>query len=361
MTEVALSNLAVYSARPTIRIDTQAYAKVNELLIGMEMTEREGGMSALEMRLSNVASDPQGGADLAFEDDDILKLGATIIVYSGDETAPQEIFRGIITAVEAEFPELDPPELVILAEDVFQQARMTRRTKTYEDIAISDLASELADTLGLTPVITGYTDPIGTRVQLNESDLAFLRRLLTRYDGDLQVVGEEMHVSPRADVRRGEVTLALHSQLRSARVTADLADQVNKVTVSSWDAIQGQRVDGSSSATALGPGSGKTGADILRNAIMERNHHVSHMAVTTSEEAQALADAMFHERARRFVCVSGTAEGNPALRVGSHVALTGLGPRFDNTYYVVQACHRWDVHTGYETDFKAECAYWGGR
>jgi phage protein D len=60
------------------------------------------------------------------------------------------------------------------------------------------------------------------------------------------------------------------------------------------------------------------------------------------------------------VQVAGTAEGNAALRVGTHVTLRGLGPRFDNVYYVTRACHRWDVASAYETDFEAECAFLGG-
>jgi phage protein D len=59
--------------------------------------------------------------------------------------------------------------------------------------------------------------------------------------------------------------------------------------------------------------------------------------------------------------VEGTAEGNPQIRVGTHVELTGLGDRFSNTYYVTRACHRYDLANGYETDFEAECAYWGGQ
>lgn len=217
MAEAPLSAMAVYRARPTVQIDTQFYPKVSELILGMELTEREGGMSALELRVSNVASDLQGGADLVFEDNAILRLGATMAIYGGDESAPQELFQGMITGLEAEFPEDGPPELVVLAEDIFQQARMARRTRIHEDVTIAMLANGLASQLGLTPVIAGLSENIGTQVQLNESDLAFLRRILARYDGDLQVVGKELHVSPRQDVRRGALDLELHSQLRRAR------------------------------------------------------------------------------------------------------------------------------------------------
>ena len=359
MPEAPLSSLAVYSARPTVQVGRQSYPLVSELILSMTLTEQEGGLSALELRVSNVASDPLGGADLAFEDGAILKPGASIAVYGGDETAPRELFQGTITGLEADFPEDGSPALVVLAEDVFQQARMARRTRVHEDVTLAGLASDLAGRLGLTPVVTELTDSIGTQVQLNESDLAFLRRLLARYDADMQVVGTELHVSPRGDVRRGTVDLRLHSQLRRARVLADLAHQATAVTVAGWDAAQGRRLTATGAGANLGPGAGQTGAQVVRAALGERREHLGHLAPTTQAEAQALADAAFDARARRFVCLEGTAEGNPALRVGSHVTITGLGPRFDNTYYVTRACHRYDLAHGYSTDFEAECAYWG--
>jgi len=76
-------------------------------------------------------------------------------------------------------------------------------------------------------------------------------------------------------------------------------------------------------------------------------------------EAQALADTIFDRRARPFVCVEATAEGNPAVRVGTQVNLRGLGGRFSNSYYVVRCRHKYDLSSGYKTDFEAECAFLG--
>jgi phage protein D len=360
MAERALSRSPVYSAQPTVRIDGRASDKVSSLLNSMRLTESEGGMSSLELQLGNLARFENGRVELAFEDESLIRFGAPLSVYAGDEEAPQEIFRGLITGLEANFESTTGPELLVLAEDALQRGRLARRTKVHENVSIDALARELATRLNLRPVITGFSGRIGTQVQLNESDLAFLRRLLATQDGDLQVVGEELHISPRKDVRRGTLELALHSQLRRARVAVDLAHQVTEVTVTGWNALAGRRVSGRSSGANPGPGSGRRGPDVLRQALGERSEHLGEIPATTDEEARAIAAAAFDQRARRFVCVEGTAEGNPALRVGTHVTLQGLGRRYDNTYYVVRACHRYDLARGYETDFEAECAFLGG-
>ena len=355
-----MTQSAVYIARPTIRINEDAYALLNELLLGMRMTESEGGLSALELRFSNWASDTTGGANYAFEDGDILALGAAITVYAGDERSPQEIFRGIITGLEADFPRGGAPEITVLAEDALQRLRLARRSKTYEDVSIADIANQIAQAAGIQASVDGFDETTGVYVQMNESDLAFLRRLLARYDGDLQIVGDELHIAPRSSVRRAELTLQLHAQLRAVRVLADLAQQTTEITVSGWDVAQGETINVSSSGVDLGPGAGQDGATVLRDTLGERTEHVGHLAAATQAEAQAIADSAFDQRARRFLVLEGTTEGNPQLRVGAHVDIGGLGPRFSNTYYITRVCHRYDLVNGYETDFEGECGYLGG-
>jgi phage protein D len=354
MPETTVSQFPVYSSRPTIRIDERNFERAGQLLIGMDMQEHEGGLSALQLRFSNVASDTVGSSDFAFEDESELALGSNIVVYSGDADAPREIFRGIVTGLEAEFPADTPPELLVLAEDRLQQARMQRRSKTYTDTSIAEIAEQIASELSLTPVISGFRDTRSSWVQLNESDLAFLRRLLRRYDGDLQVVTDELHVSPRHEVRRGEFELELFSQLLSVKFIADLTDQVTEVTVSGWDSARGERVSATSTGAHPGPGEGRNGARILSEKLGERSEHIGHIHVASDEEARQLADTVFDQHARRFVCAHGRAEGNAELRVGSHVRITGVSPRFENTYYVVAVCHSYDTNNGYQTSFKAE-------
>jgi phage protein D len=359
MAEQPLTKDAVYIAVPTVRVDGQANDKVSSQLLSMEMREREAGMSSIELRFSNFGSFPGGLAGNVFEDGTVLKLGAALQVYAGDSSAPTEIFRGKIIALEAVYPKGGPPELVVISEDALQAARMKRRSKTWESATLAQIVQQVASSAGLTPVSGGLDGDIGTQEQFDESDLHFLRRLLARYDADLQVVGGELHASPRAQAQRNAIELEINSQLKEVRITADLAQQVTGVIVTGWDFKQGQAISATSGTSSIGPGSGKTGKQWMQQTLADRSHHIGRFATLNTGEAQSLADAEYAQRARQFVVAHGVTEGNPNLRVGSHLKLTGLGPRFSNTYYTTGALHRFDTTSGYETEFTAECAYLG--
>lgn len=359
MPEQPLTQNAVYSAIPTIQVDGQTNDKVTAQLLSLEMREQEGGMSSLEMRLSNFGTFASQLADLVFEDGAVLKLGAALVVYAGDVSSPTEIFRGRITALEGRFPPDGPPELMALAEDALQGARMKRRTRSWDAATLAGIAQQVASNLGLTPVLSGLDTSVGDQQQLNESDLRFLRRLLARHDADVQVVGAELHAAPRAQAQRNSIEIDLNSQLKEVRVLADLSHQVSQITAAGWDYNQGQAISVTSQTTSFGPGSGQTGKDWLAQALSARSEHLGQFANLNSSEAQALADAEFAQRMRTFVVAHGVSEGNPNLRVGTYLQLAGLGPRFSNTYYTTATTHRFDTEKGYETRFRAECAYLG--
>jgi phage protein D len=355
------SALALNNARPTVLIDGQQSSQVSEQILSLEMTEKDGGLSSLELRLAETATVNRRGTALLFEDGRLVKLGAALRVCAGPQEAPVEIFQGVVTALELEFPEGASPTLLVLAEDCFQRARMARRTKLHEDTSISDLVTQVASQIGLTASVMNLSDNIGTQVQLNESDLAFLRRLIARYDGDLQVVGTELHAVRRADAARGRVALTAPGDLDRIRVIADLAHQATKMTIAGWDITQASAVTATSEGSTFGPGTGRKASEVLNDTLGSRVEHLSYLAVSNQTEAQAVAHAAFDERARRFVVADGTTrEGHPDLRVGTTVALSGLGDRFSNDYYVTFARHRYDRLYGYKTDFSAQCAFLRG-
>lgn len=360
MAEQSLSQNAVYNGAPTVQLDGQSNKTLTWEVLAMEMREQESGMSSMELRLYNFDTFPGFLGDLIFEDEKLLKLGTALKLFAGDRESPTEIFRGKVTALEARYPRLGPPELVVLAEDALQAARMRRRTKTWDVSSLADLVTQIANSLGLTPMVDGLDATIGTEVQFNETDLHFLRRLLACYDADLQLVEDQLHAYPRGQAQRNALQLNMNSQLKEVRVLADLAHQVTQVTATGWDYRQGKTISATSQATSFGPGSGRTGKDLLTQALtISRSEQLGQFSNLSQAEAQARVDAEFVQRMRRFVVAHGVTEGNPFLRVGSWLTLLGLGPRFSNTYYTTSAVHRFDTANGYETEFTAECAYIG--
>ncbi|MDM0011739.1 contractile injection system protein, VgrG/Pvc8 family [Variovorax sp. J22P168] len=360
MAETSLSQSAIFSARPVVHVGGQAVERVSALLSAMRMEESEGGMSTLELRLSNWVATGGGGAELAFDGQSPLRLGAELLVGTGDEAAPNEIFRGKVSALEMVCSYGQPPELVVLAEDALTAARRARRTKVYADMSPAEVIRAVAGNLALSPTVTGLDAPHGTWVQLDETDLGFLRRLAARFEADLQVSGTALAVAPRQEVQRGTIELTLNSQLARVRITADLADQVTAVTAAGWNPADGSPVSGSATGiTHGGPGSGRSGLAWAEEVFGARSEHLGNPVASTDAEAQALAEAALDQRARRFVRAEGTAEGNARMRVGAQVRLAGISAQFDNSYYVIEARHLFDMRQGYRTEFRAECAYLG--
>lgn len=352
-----------YSALPRLEIEGQEDPMAANLLSSMEMTESEGGMSSIELCFDNAAQIEGLGNDMPFETDsnDGLALGTAIRVVAGDTHDPQEVFQGKITGLELVMDGASVPKLIVLAEDALQTARLKRRTKLHEQSTLDDLVNAVAQESGLQVVSAALDFPLEREMQANETDLGFLRRVCARFDVDFQIVGEEFHVSPRALVDRGTKQYEFGNTLTSIRALADLAGQVADVTLSGWDHASSRPFSVTSDSGAdSGPGQGRKGSEFLAEHFSERHEHVGEIVVETQDEGQVVANAVLAARQRSFVSIEGSITGDPSLRVGTVVEITGVGPRFENSYYVTHVQHRFNRSSGYVTDFRAESAYFGG-
>jgi uncharacterized protein len=361
MPEDQLYEALIVDTRPVLEIDGEQNPMAIELVESLEVCEQEGGLSALEVVLGNSAEHEGAGLEFAFEftETNVFGLGRPIRVLTGDAFEPQEIFRGTISAVAFEIEDGGQPKLRVMAEDALMGWRMVRRNRSYRAGPLRDIVAAIAADTPLTPVVTGLNDKVDAQQQLNETDLGFLRRLLGRYDADAQVVGEELHVSPRAAVDRGAVTLELGKQLRSVRITADLAHQRKSTQLAGFDVAAGKVEVVEAAEDQLGPGEGITGSAAVEEAFPGSRDRIAATAFQNAVEAQAIADTAQRRRARRFVIAEGVATGNSAIRVGTTLTLAELGPRFSNDYYTVRTRHVFDQETGYVTEFTAECSALG--
>lgn len=326
----------------------------------MKLVETLGGLSSLELSATDIISFANGTSGYGATASSPLKLGASIKIFSGDTRQPQEIFDGGITAIEAEAGPDTAPLFTILAEDRLFTARRSRRTRTFEALSPADVITAVAADHGLTPEFgEGFALPISSYFQNNESDLAFMRRVLSRVDGDMQVVGTTLQVRKQAKVARNQVSLELGGSLVRGRFTADLAEQATEVSLASFDPASGTPVAALATSGDYGPGAGSTGAEIAAQLFSRVRATTGHMEPMSASEADFAARALYSQRARRFVRADGTAQGSGAIRVGTQLSISGMNPFFNNEYLVIEATHRFDLASGYLTDFIAESAYLG--
>jgi phage protein D len=346
------------ATRPTIKVDGTVEPRLNETLIDVMVEETSQGLFRCEARFANWGTRPQGAVGFLFFDGEILDFGEAFAVEIGEPGAAQQIFNGRIMGIEAQYPAGRPPQIVILAEDRFQDLRMTRRTRTFSDFSASDVVQEIASDHGLqAEIVLVESDPIREILaQLNRSDLAFLRELAASVDAETWVEDDTLHFQAWTARDAGTIRLAYGKNLREFAVLADLAHQRSSVGVSGWNVANKEPINAAAGEESIsGELNGlRSGGEILEQALGARHEQIVHSGPSDQAEAEVTAQYEYRRRARRFVTGTGTADGQANMRVGSHVELRGLGDYFNGTYYVRLVRHVFDSVDGYHTIFEVE-------
>jgi phage protein D len=344
-------NASITSARPTITVAGSDDASLAEGLLGLLVAEDTAGLYRCEATFGNWGL-RGGGVDYLYFDRRTLDFGKTFQIKLG----PDVVFDGRITGLEAQFPDHEGPRLTVLAEDRFQDLRMTRRTRTFADSSDSDVFTRIANDHGLTPSVdvSGPTHKVLS--QVNQSDLAFMRERARAIDAEVWMDGSTLHARSHTGRNTGTLELTYGDNLREFSVLADLAQQRTSVTVGGWDtgSKQGVKFEATDSSVQGELGGAQSGASILSSALGERKESIAHTVPFNSEEAQAEAESFFKKMARRFVVGRGIASTDSKLRVGSYADLKNVGPLFEGRYYLSEVRHLFDGARGIRTFFTAE-------
>ena len=355
MTAMTTSSIEV--SRPTIAVAGQDEKSLSDGLLNMVISENVNGLYRCEAVFGNWGTVNQS-VDYLYFDRSLLEFGRQFkIKFDG-----QVLFDGKITGLEAHYRKEGPREITVLAEDRFQDLRMTRRTRTFENVSDADLVNQIAGDHGLTADVdmTGPTHTV--LAQVNQSDLAFLRDRARAVGGELWMEGATLHAKARSGRGRGAALEMTYQQsLQEFSVLADLAGQCTALVVSGWDVAAKSAISHEAGQSVISSElqGGVSGASILSSAFGDRKETITHAVPLTTEEAQAQAEAFFRLTARRFVVGRGVCKADPAIRVGASVDLKQLGPLFDGKYYLSEVKHLFDGLRGIRTQFTAERPWLG--
>lgn len=348
---------ATYSARPRITVGGQEQPALAQQLQTLFVEETVAGLYRCEASFLNWGP-RNGGVGFLYFDRDVLEFGKDVVIEMGAGDAAGSIFEGRVTALEGRFTNARPPELLVLAEDRLQDLRMTRRTRTFEEVSDADVIQQVASAHGLQADVDASGPTHHVIAQVNQSDLAFARSRAEAVGAELWIEGGGLKVKKRSARAGSPITLTYGAGLHELVVTADLAHQATGLRVAGWDAGSKQAVSHRATDSAISSelNGGEAGGRLLESALGARDQQVVHALPVSEAEAQALAEAFYTRAARRFVVGEGVAEGDARLRVGAGVELASIGPLFNGEYVVSRVRHTFDPVNGYRTAFTAERA-----
>ncbi len=249
------------------------------------------------------------------------------------------LMKGEVTALEPVFGEGMNAQLVVRGYDKLHRLFRETHSKAYLNVKDSDLASQIASSLGLTPAVDATSTVYEHVFQHNQSDLVFLMQRAWRIGYECFISEGKLNFRKPPAPGSGTI-LTWGTDLLAFRPRMTLAEQVDEVTVKGWDPANQQGIVGRAQSGDLYPriSESRNGAAWAQSFGAGKKVIVD-QPVVNQAEANVLAKARLDELSGGFVTAEGEAFRQPDIRAGKFVELKGLGTRLSGTYLVTNVLH----------------------
>jgi len=277
-----------------------------------------------------------------------IKLGAR------EQLTTTTLFNGDILTLDVEFGS-GSIELLVRGLDRSHTLQRSRKVRTFQNQTASDIVEKIAREAGLDLDTDPSGDPHEFVQQDNETDWDFIWRLAERIGFEFVVADGVAHFR-RQSTETSPTELEWPDALRSFRPRVTAIQQVKEVTLATFDPKTKEAID----ATASDPNQiSRIGIDrqTVQHAFDDARVHIATEPVDSHSEGQAVAQALLDKLANAYVAAEGVCDGNPAIRAGTPVNITGVGQKFSGTYRVAAATHVLRGGSMYETTFATETAH----
>ena len=264
------------------------------------------------------------------------------------------VFKGEVTGIEERYGDGVPHIVSAGRGCVASSGSASRASRVFEQQSPNAIVSTLASDAGLT-ADARLSDTPGDYIQLNESDLHFLRRLAARYAAWPRVVDTTLTCRKR-ETPPSPVTLDAGDTLKRLRVVADLARQPIQTTVKGQDLTAGQAIS-ANGTTLMVPASGSD-RGVLAARIWDgmATRRLRFPLPATQAEATDYANAALDAQGRRFLHGDLVCIGNPDVNGGRRRVADRRFAATDRNYAVVACAHVFDESAGYQTYARIERA-----
>lgn len=292
-------------------------------------------------------------------DDALYREGGKVHIKMGHHgRALKTMIEGEITGVEVLFTSRGPETLVLQGYDRYHRLRRGRKSRTFQHMTDWDIAQKIASEHGLSLKGDRTSVQYEHIYQNNLSDLDFLVQRARRIHYEVEVENTTLYFRKAREVRSKVTTLKWgdpdEQDLISFTPRLTTADQVSEVTVRGWSPKDKKEIVGRAKVgdeTTQMAGS-RTGGQSATSAFGSVKTVIVDHPIFDQKEADTLARARFNELSLRYISGDGVCIGNPDVRAGEVIELTGFGRRFTGLYYVESSTHVCGRGAGgYRTEF----------
>jgi len=289
-----------------------------------------------------------------------LRIGSVVrlIASANGPQPPEPLLTAEVTALEREDIGGSLRTRVRGADRSHRLLR-NRHVAAYLDTTVADIVAIVVRRAGLSPgTISAPTAVLEHVAQDGVSDWVFLRRLADAAGCVFDVREGKLDFGPPPDAgdapdgaegaRDDPVVLQYGVNTLYLRATVTSAEQVPEVQVRGWDA--------ESKAAVVSTAAARTRSAELPDADPARladgfggSPYLSGNGSGTPADQDLLAAALADRIAGGFAEVEAHILGNPVIRCGTAIALTGFGAPFDGRYTATESVHDFDSRLGYTT------------
>lgn len=299
--------------------------------------------------------DPHGSDGTRILDQLGVSLGQDATVSVAQSAATTQLITGEVTSLEVEI-EATGTYVVVRGYDKAHRLHRGRKARSWTQQKDADIVTEIAEEAGLKASVDSSGSPHPYMVQPGISNWDFLVARATEIGYDLRAADGELHFkkpeAAKSGPSAGTLAQALTKgqivygdNLLSFRARVSAVDQVSSVEIRSWDpktkkAIVGTATGGTTT-TSVGLDPASSGEDTF-----SRTDRYFAAADSATTAATALAQRIGSTSAE----AEGTIDGDPSLKAGDTVTVSGVGTPFDGKYVLASTRHVFDSF-GYRTHF----------
>jgi phage protein D/phage baseplate assembly protein gpV len=277
-----------------------------------------------------------------------IALGAALRVTVGESAEP--LFEGEVTAVEEIRQGPAAGEVRVRAYDLAHRLRKRVHLRAIGEVTPGELARRLAGEVGLAAEADDDGAATGHLVQRQESDLELLTATAARSGLHWAVRGRTLRLMTLAGTGE-EVELELGRDLHEARVERNADRAADAVEARGWRPRDGEVHHGE----ATSPRSGRqVAADVSAGDVGgDGRWELVDQATADDAGARALAQAELDRRAAAEVVLWAVADGDPRLRPGAAVRVTGAGGSVAGRHVLTAVTHRVDQEAGFTSELSS--------